>query len=328
MPVSACIPIDSSAFWWWPAEGSATDALQGLMPNPIGLPAYADGLVGEDAFLLDGTNAYRIPFAASMMPASGSFTVEAWVYVASDGNNYIFGKWGDTGPWAGRRSFNVQVYPGGKVLFALSDDARQSNAAFHQFFSADGLVPLNTWTHIGAVYDRLSGERRIYVNGLRVATRVDGVVDISDLPSDFSIGAQASSPTLTDFFFDGRIDALTYYHSALSDADMAAIHAAGNFGKCAPPSSRNKDLAEQGVNHEQEGLRLVPNPSQGLFSVVGADPERLSRVLVFDAQGRALRALDAAAALQPIDLRGLPCGTYAVQVWHGEHAHVRALILQ
>ena len=50
-------------------------------------------------------------------------------------------------------------------------------------------MPLNTWTHVAGVYDQSTGTRRIYVNGVNVASRTDAPITVLNTSANVGIGA-------------------------------------------------------------------------------------------------------------------------------------------
>jgi hypothetical protein len=267
IPADSCLAAPNDLQAWWQGENNANDGHAAHNGSELGGISYTSGLVGR-AFQFDGVDdVIRIPDHADLYPASGSFTIEAWAKPFNDGNNFIFGQWGDTGPWSSNRAFNLQIYPGGSVFFAISDDANQSNASLHQFQSAPGSVARGEWNHIVAVYEQAIGQRRIYVNGELKANRTDPPLVITNSIADFAIGSQASSPTLNDFFFDGLIDELSYYTRALDDAEILDIFRAGSAGKCLAD-----DLALK-LNLPEKELRVFPNPSSGAVHIKFGDQQ-------------------------------------------------------
>ncbi|MBI4325678.1 MAG: LamG domain-containing protein [Chloroflexi bacterium] len=228
-----CAPPPQDLIGWWRAEGDADDAMgdnNGALRNGA---IFVLGLVNQ-AFDFNGVNQFvEVPNSASLNPA-GSFTIEGWIFPRRDRVQIIVGKWGDTGDTPNQRSYMFHTRPGGGLQFSISDAANQWKASFHLFESANGVVTLNTWIHVAAVYDQPAGTRRIYVNGIKVAERVHEPITILNGTSKLGIGTSFPSSTTSADYFDGLIDELSLYARALSQSELLAIYNAGAAGKCPP----------------------------------------------------------------------------------------------
>jgi hypothetical protein len=98
---------------------------------------------------------------------------------------------------------------------------------------------------VAAVYDQAAGARRIYVNGVKVAERIDPPITVTNSTAKVAIGAQfAEGPAR--YFFDGLIDELSFYSTALSTADIQYIYNAGSAGKCPAPRIKTQSRSQVG----------------------------------------------------------------------------------
>jgi hypothetical protein len=232
-----CVPPPFGIVSWWQGESNGVDALAnnpGQLQNGVQFPA---GEVGQ-AFSFNGTSQYiNVPNSLSLNP-TGSFAFEAWIYPTTSGQyQAIFGKWGDTGDYFNERSYILDLTPGMGLLFSISDYPHQFDPSFHSFSTSNDVVPLNAWSHVAAVYDQSAGARRIYVNGVKLAERIDPPITVYSATNNASIGAQLSSSTAAAFFFGGRIDELSFYSRALTTSEITSIFSAGAAGKCATTTS-------------------------------------------------------------------------------------------
>src|SRR5205823_1292544 len=91
--------------------------------------------------------------------------------------------------------------------------------------------PLNQWTHIALTYDGTMA--KLYANGVVVGTLPTSVT--MNTAQDFFIGGRTNDPRGPHYFdFPGRVDEVEVFSRALTDAEIAAIFAAGSTGKCVP----------------------------------------------------------------------------------------------
>ena len=188
----------------WAAEGSAADAAGGNAGTLINSPSFGAGEVGQ-AFHFDGASQYvKLANSASLNPA-GSFSIEAWINYTgiSAGQSTIMGKWGGTGDYDSQRSYVFQALTNGSFIFAIADAARQGDGAFQTFLTPAHVLPFNAWTHVAAVYDQSTGTRRIYVNGVNVASRTDAPITVLNSIANAGIGAYLLSSTTPTEFLTG-----------------------------------------------------------------------------------------------------------------------------
>jgi hypothetical protein len=164
--------------------------------------------------------------------APGSLTVEAWIYPTADTLAMIIGKWGFSYGWENQRSYSFDLWPGRALNFGIADDSTQEDTAFQDFRTGAGVLTLNAWNHVAAVYDKDAGARSIYVNGVKVAERFHAHIQITQGIADLAIGAYLYSPYYTWDPFPGLIDEVGFYQRALSGSEIAAIYNAGSAGKC------------------------------------------------------------------------------------------------
>ncbi len=91
---------------------------------------------------------------------------------------------------------------------------------------------LDKWSHVAGTYDKSTGTRRIYVNGNLVGERIDPTVTITQGIADLTTGVWSTPPGYAQQYFPGRIDEVSIYNRALSQAELQAIYTAGDSGKC------------------------------------------------------------------------------------------------
>lgn len=187
-----------NAVSWWRAENNAHDSLDGNNGTLINGAAFATGKIGQ-AFYFDGTSQYvEIGNSSNLNPAS-SFSIEGWICSRQDTPQEIMSKWTDSPAQPNQRSFNFFVYFDRSLGFAISDAAHQWDSNFHLFTTTNYAIPLNTWTHVAAVYDQPSGVRRIYINGVKVAERIDSPITVLNSTAKAAIGAVFSQGPAQSF---------------------------------------------------------------------------------------------------------------------------------
>ena len=225
-----CAPAGSNLVGWWAAEANANDNNGTNDGRFINGPVFAAGKAGQ-AFDFDGVSRYvELSNNAALNP-QGSFSFEGWIYPRQDAEMAIIDKWADTPDYPNQRSYNFSTIPGRGLRFAIADATNQNNASF-QLFDVAGVLATNAWNHVAAVYDQSNGARRMYVNGVKVAERIDPPTTVYTTFLPASIGVEEISLTGRLIYFNGLIDELSFYSRALSAAELLTIYNADSTGKC------------------------------------------------------------------------------------------------
>lgn len=237
-----CYPPPPGITNWWPADSSAADIVGYSSAILVNGATYGPGKVGS-AFLFDGVQSYvelpsvyPTPISAGRIPhplqLKGSFTVEAWIYPTNDSIGAVFSQWGGYYEWTNQRCVGFGMIKGGNLRFGVTDTAHQNDESFHDFDTQGGVLTVNSWNHVAAVYNQDLGERQIFVNGIKVADRTDPPFKIFQSIASFTCGAQEFAPGMIGSNFPGKIDELSLYDRALSPDEIAGIYQAGSYGKC------------------------------------------------------------------------------------------------
>jgi hypothetical protein len=195
------------------------------------------------------------------------------------------------------------VTPNESLQFAISDWTHQWDVPFQSFYTPNNVFALNTWSHVAAVYDQPAGARRIYVNGVEVAERIDPPITVTNTTARVGIGANLFSSTGSRGYFDGLIDELSFYSAALSTADLQAIYNAGAAGKC-PPGMAPLITA-------QPASQTVLAGSAATFSVTATGTPPLSYQWRFSGSNIAGAT---GSSLTLTNVQPAQAGIYAVQV--------------
>lgn len=226
-----CVVPPDGLVSWWPGDGSSADRVGANPGQILNGTHFVPGKVGG-AFAFNGVNdAVRVPnFSSSVL--SGDLTIDVWVFPTKDvPHKSIINQWGDAQTF-GQRSFALAVGAEGTVEFPLSDSAREMNMSFHTYNTAPGVVPLNSWSHIAAVFNHTTGVREIFVNGVMIGQREDAPFTLAACTTDVMIGAAMQSYGGLYCGFPGLIDELDIFDRALSADEIRAIYDGGSAGKC------------------------------------------------------------------------------------------------
>ncbi|QQS61126.1 MAG: fibronectin type III domain-containing protein [Candidatus Moraniibacteriota bacterium] len=111
----------------------------------------------------------------------------------------------------------------GKIMLGGRDSSQDPTGAYQVFVQGNGVIPLNTWTHITASFDSDADVFTLYKNGILDA---NSTTNRSALGS--SVSAIRKIGTYPNQFFNGSIDDVRIYNTALSASEIAQIYNSGN----------------------------------------------------------------------------------------------------
>ncbi|MEM1205413.1 MAG: LamG-like jellyroll fold domain-containing protein [Acidobacteriota bacterium] len=171
--------------------------------NPQRVAGRDGGL--EHALKLDGASYLSIPSFGHNLSGATALTVEAFVRVGAHRQMNVF-----------RSQQPVALH---SDRFAVSNYAQGSGWA-----SVDAAAPIETWYHVAGVFQ--GGTQRIYINGQRIATRLNAFSSLQGATYlDWAIGARIPGASGPDQHFVGDVDDVKVWARVLSDAE---IYAASN----------------------------------------------------------------------------------------------------
>jgi hypothetical protein len=153
--------------------------------------------------------------AAKLVDTAASFTVAAWVNLASTTNFATVA--GQDGAQAS--GFYLQ-YSAADNAWAFSMVVSDTAGAAGTRALSPFPPQVNGWTHLVGVRDAAAGQLRLYVNGVLVATTAKGAAWAAG--GVFTIGRGRWNGANADFF-PGQLDQVKVWTRALSDADVRAI---------------------------------------------------------------------------------------------------------
>lgn len=196
------------------------DVASGKDGNSFNNPTLLDSKVNE-GLTFDGTTDYvEVPYDASFQPGI-DVTLSAWFKVSAfDASEHVIaGNFNAAGGYA--------LYLGNNTVeFKVQTSTGTETASF----STGGLA-VDTWHHVGGVWENSTGKIRLFVNGADEVTTITGSGPNLAYTStnSFLIGAASTSTTgALGSYFDGDLDEVAFWNSALTDTVMTALHARGN----------------------------------------------------------------------------------------------------
>jgi hypothetical protein len=179
------------------------------------------GAVNDDdmAPKFDGTNDYVGLGDNFDLDANTTYTLECWISPAAAATaNYpiVIGKYNATGGWWLYLESSAQATPNAVTFERLGSsgsDATSSDAVAYA-------LPVNAWSHVAVSYD--GTDLRIYVNGVQR----DTTTSTRSVPNKTTAMTVGGAGGATDSF-NGRVDEVAVYPTALSAARIQAHYDAG-----------------------------------------------------------------------------------------------------
>ncbi|MEQ8822415.1 MAG: LamG-like jellyroll fold domain-containing protein, partial [Sumerlaeia bacterium] len=198
---------------WWSGNGTLVDAVGGLVAEQTsGLTTYGPGKVGLG---LPFDQAVESKFRVASAPAidlglRDAFTVEFWVLNRQVSTYVSWGGGTRIDLFGGRSGF-------GRLQATLVSETGSSRTILTSYAK-----PQNVWSHVAMTFDRASGVAAVFIDGVPDA-------QITGLQSHVF-------PTGEDFLWgsslEGTLDEIGFHGRALEPAEIAAIHGAGEYGRC------------------------------------------------------------------------------------------------
>lgn len=250
------------------SSGNARDGVWGSTPTQA-----VTGLLAGDSNTACNFNgsanfgSYTDPGGSTWLDVTTTFTLEAWIkpdQVTALANVVARDNGGTAG--GARRYFILRTTTSGKAEFVFWLSASTGTARF--VTGATTLVVGNTY-HLVATYDGSVG--RLYVNGVEDASlTVAGALPVSNTASPFVISRRADA---SSDFFDGVLDEIAMYGTALSptrvgvhysagtaspNATVSAVAATATASAPAPTVSATRNATVVGVVAAATALALAP----------------------------------------------------------------------
>ena len=223
-----------SLIGYWPLDADATDSAGSNDGSLVGGSSIVTGGKFAGALDLDGTNG-QVDFGD---PAGGdldfgtanSFTLSAWIKPdVVSGLSRIFSK----GHWAWNNGgYAVWLYDG-QIEAGLTGVDQSSSVAV---LTSSAVIDANIWSHVVITFDQTAKTISIIVNGeAQSLTKFGGTCGtVSSTELDYSACTQVTASSAHDFrlgshhnngeYYDGLIDDVRIYGSALSEEEVAALY--------------------------------------------------------------------------------------------------------
>ena len=201
-------------------------------------PAWTAGYVGANALSFDGTTDY-VSTNSTIAKTASNFTLSAWFQTdTTTGAHHIlwegytggngYGNGGSTSPATSEMSLSIGSYNASydnKIVFFLGYDVPPTTANSIFIASASNYTDTAGWHHVAVTVSDLGG------GVMSASLHVDGQLEGTDTGSEndrsawnsLLIGGTSSGTRL----FDGKMDEVRIYDTALTGAQVQSIEQAG-----------------------------------------------------------------------------------------------------
>lgn len=252
-------PANSLA--WWKAENNGVDSVNGNTAVLQGSAGYTAGKVGQ-AFNLN-SSAIDVAHSASLSPTD-AFTIELWVKTtASDAR--LVNKLSFSGTVGG---YNFDIFSGYLRLEVFT-----TGFAGGSVYSAAANVADGNWHHVAASYDKAAGSNqlKVYLDGVQVgASTITPITLAYNASTPLRMGYWFDNSTSSSMgFFNGQMDEVTLYGTALTASAIQDIYNAGATGKITGSAqgwSADTGNGNSSSNTTADNMRIRRNGSNIEFS--------------------------------------------------------------
>jgi CSLREA domain-containing protein len=231
---ATCATPPAGMVAWYPGDGNADDiqgptSENGTLQNGA---TFAPGKVGQ-AFNLNGTDQFvEVSDVPANSPAT-ALSIDAWIkpnHTSTDQS--IVSKYDACS--GEQRSYELDILSGGAVQFAVYNGQSDPNG-YRAVRTGSGAVTASVFTHVAATFDTSGQVMKIYINGvdtpapsLAGSVNVNSIFD-SNTPVDIGRTFCSGGP---GNYFNGLIDEVELFNTAISAPDVKAIYDASYLGKC------------------------------------------------------------------------------------------------
>ena len=201
-----------------------------MFPYPVSfIGDSAGGTPFENLYSMafDGVDDYMDCGNISALNGVTEATWMGWFKRSGTSNYYLFGTWGTT---AGEKQF-VPLQNGGVtgsiVVYMATSTGVQKTMYKHTY---DVTATIGNWHHYAFVYNEAEASNadkmKVYMDGVELANTLSGaaLTSLNSSTASFEIGKLGGYTTNE---FNGNIDEVAIFTSALSPSDISAIYNSG-----------------------------------------------------------------------------------------------------
>lgn len=235
-----CVDPPGNMTAWWPLDEltgtTSLELVNGNNGTHFGGPTPLSGAFVDHSLCFDGLNDYvEVPDAPALNFGTGDFSMDAWIRTTDTaGVKVILDKRLES-------SADVTGYSlflgNGILAFQIADDGSGGGfcgpcptTSSCTNYGSGAFVATGQWVHVAVTVSRVTNGGTFYVNGAAVGIfNPDCHAGTVTNPNPLRIGSRSSS---ISGLFIGCVDEVELFNRALTAAEVASIHGAGQAGKC------------------------------------------------------------------------------------------------
>ena len=201
--------------WYRCGENANYKSPQWLMPENSN---FANSRFSNYSFEFDGVDDFiNTNF---ILDVTSNFSVSAWINVDSPTNTkyHILGTREEATSASTSKGFTFQLNSSREVharIFTTTSNITQVNA---------GVVTSGTWANVALTYVASSKTLKIFLNGTEVGSTTGTAAGVTS-PDGMGIGRVATGGSYS--YFDGKIDEVSVFNTALSSSEVSSIYGIG-----------------------------------------------------------------------------------------------------
>lgn len=183
-----------------------------------------DGVFGKALDLSGGTNANAVDLPDNLLQGEDAFTTSFWARPDAKGNWIGMFHLGDgLGDQGSFFQIQMQTQAAGNTGLAATFKAKGNALQERVYATPTKDIAAGKWNHV--VFTRDGSTGTLYLDGVQIAQRTDLTIDMTDVgPTANNWLGRNGFP---DPSYDGRMDDVRLYTSALSGDDVAALYDEG-----------------------------------------------------------------------------------------------------
>ncbi len=249
----ACISPPDSMVAWWSGDTTAADFSNqnnnGTLFNGV---SYTIGKI-SDAYTFDGNNDYiEIPNSPSLNFGTGDFSFDAWIKTTSTSGVFVIQ---DKRAVSGGAGYHVHLFNGGPSI-------QIADATGFTTFNSNYSIADGQWHHVAVTVERASTTGlKFYVDGKVVSTK-DPTGRSGSVSNNSVLRIGSRSFTLSGFF-NGSLDEIEFFNTALTPVQVYSLFVADSVGKCKPVTSIALHGGVDSVRCGTYVVRYDPNLGSG-----------------------------------------------------------------
>ena len=323
------LPLDGNATDFSPFENNGVIHGASATTDRFERPGRAMQFDGNSTIVIPGTKELDL---------TNNKTVSCWIYIPSKEIQLWYPTIIQKDEPIKNNSYSLQLTD----YFGYNSDQHKLD-----FFYASGDVNYQThskelytdfldqWIHIAGTYDSISGDSKIYFNGMLSDSVHFGKIISNSSNSDLFIGG--TNPTTyrsEETFFKGKIDEVRIYNRALQATEIKRLY--------------SEELCYQSINvtdtlfininitgfnpvSYKSNIKIYPNPGTDYLTVQTDDVKSLFTLKIINSLSQIVFQTPLNQSLTTIDLKSWSVsGTYFVQIYDATNKliEVKKIILE